>query len=101
MQKGLCRNHPELPWTADSMPAGHDLDAMSDICRGCPVRASCAAYAVHSNNDRGIDGGFYAGYWLPWLTYQDSAENKRIRQRSKMWLRVFLGERKPPLLRYN
>lgn len=54
-----CGVRPDLPWTVD----GHllrvpQVRAMERVCRGCPVRNHCAAYAVEGT----VTGGFWAGH---------------------------------------
>lgn len=51
-----CLDAPDLPWTHDD-PSPSDVAAMAAVCRSCPVRLACAAYATTD----GVTGGFWAG----------------------------------------
>jgi hypothetical protein len=65
--------------------------AMADICEECPVRLHCANYAVNTNNGRGVDGGFYAGHWIPWKNHGESEDTRYIRYKSRRNLRNLIG----------
>lgn len=67
-----CGWRLDLPWVSDSRPTDIEQTIMASLCAECPVRLRCAAYAVHSNNNRGVDGGFYAGIWIPWAYSSDT-----------------------------
>lgn len=60
---------------------------MQTICGNCPVRQRCANYAVSSNGGRGVDGGFYAGLWLPWKTHGESADIRLMRSTNRRRLK--------------
>jgi hypothetical protein len=53
-----CIARPDLPWTADPEQVGPwDAESMRDVCRACPVRVECAAYA----DDVEACSGWWAG----------------------------------------
>lgn len=56
----LCGTRPELPWAAEEPPTGRDWRTMRNLCRSCPVRADCAAFAVEQE----VTWGFWAGRWI-------------------------------------
>lgn len=60
MLKAVCKQRPELPWTADVKPAQPNLRHMESCCSECPVFNRCAVMGVDAL------GGMYAGVWLPW-----------------------------------
>ena len=58
MRVASCVDRPDLPWTTDiDRLRPVQVRAMGRVCRGCPVRNHCAAYAVEA----GVTGGFWAG----------------------------------------
>lgn len=70
-----CKNHPSLPWVGkrrpeterDVAPNDQECTAMAAVCSLCPIRMRCAEFALTGGrNNRGVDGGFYAGVWIPW-----------------------------------
>lgn len=68
MQHGRCARRPDLPWLVDR----HRVDAddratMAMLCAGCPVRATCCAFADQTK----VKGGFWAG---------EHAEDRRERR---------------------
>jgi hypothetical protein len=60
-----------------------ELQAMSLICSECPVLANCAGFGAAG---RGVDGGFFAGMWLPWSSA--SADSKQIRSMVRRRLKM-------------
>src|SRR5882672_2699999 len=83
-----CRGRSDLPWTSDARPAMSDLQNMSLICSSCPVIVKCASFGA---TGRGVDGGFFAGLWLPWSS--QSADVKQIRGAVRRQLNVLAGRR--------
>lgn len=67
---------------------------MGLICGECEVITMCARYALNGNKGRGVDGGFYAGVWLPWVLASDTASAKSMRARSRRQLRSLLVAKK-------
>ena len=67
-----------------------ELIAMHHICNQCPVRVPCARYALYSQ--RGIEGGFWAGVWLPWP--RTTAEANCARDRARRLLQATLPRRR-------
>ncbi len=58
MTDARCLDYPDLPWIEDLGHASKQVRAeMREVCAACPVRASCAAYAV----EVGINAGWWAG----------------------------------------
>lgn len=51
---------PEL-WTSDRRPPAAVRTHLEQICRRCPVRRDCAAFALTT----GAQCGMYAGVWVP------------------------------------
>ena len=80
-RRALCRNRFDLPWTPNVIPSDEQLSTMSKICHQCPVIANCAKYALTPL----IDGGFYAGVWIPWRS-ADKHERATPRQRARVLL---------------
>ena len=78
-----CGWHQHLPWISDNRPDDECMREMREICQGCPVRGMCASFAVKSGNGSGVDGGFYAGYWIPWK-YPSESDTART---SRAWAR--------------
>lgn len=60
---------------------------MAVVCAACPVIKECAAWAVTS----GVDGGFYAGYWIPWSSQAESLDVKHIRAWARRRLKDVAG----------
>lgn len=54
-----------LPWAGDFEPLGLTANTMKSICHSCPVRATCAEYALTCDGI-GVGGGYYAGVFIPW-----------------------------------
>ena len=54
-----CRSsHPELFFPIGSTgDALEETEAAKAICRACPVRRDCLAFAVETNQDSGVWGG--------------------------------------------
>jgi len=75
-----CVFHVDLPWTSDQRPAEVHRAAMAAVCAQCPVLTRCAAYALEGHNGRGVEGGFYAGVWVPWPSYYTRADRKHDRE---------------------
>lgn len=74
-ERAQCKNHTTLPWVGkrcpgterDLAPDPQECAAMSAVCDLCPIQINCAEFALTSGvNGRGVDGGFYAGVWIPW-----------------------------------
>lgn len=58
MTQAACSRRPDLPWTTDTTAVPTTAVAsMSAVCAGCPVMASCWAYAAAED----ITGGYWAG----------------------------------------
>lgn len=89
MEKAMCGRNMALPWTAEKCPEPSSLLVMQDICvNQCPVMFQCAQFALHGgNNGRGVDGGFYAGVWLPWVTQDERVAVRGARERARRLLR--------------
>lgn len=88
--RGSCGQRQDLPWTADYRPSPDDFAEMSAVCVECPVRPRCANYAVNANGGRGIDGGYYAGFWLPWPSSTESGDTKLLRSRARRSLKTLI-----------
>lgn len=86
-----CSQRQDLPWIADRKPTLEEFASMAVICGQCPVMRDCAHYAVATNNGRGVDGGYYAGAWLPWVSHAESGEVKLMRTRARRDLRLRAG----------
>lgn len=82
-----CGSHQGLPWTADIRPGLDEFAQMHAVCLECPVRKACANYAVQANGGRGVDGGYYAGYWLPWPSSTETGDTKLLRSRARRSLK--------------
>lgn len=92
MVKAKCSGRLDLPWIADRCPVPADLTAMHQVCMSqCPVLRECAQYALRAS---GAVGGFYAGVWLPWITYDAGPELRLARERGRRRLRVLAMGRK-------
>lgn len=74
---------PELPWTADTPPDPATQLEMRNICITCPVMQRCAAEAMFYLSNRGMIGGCYAGAWIPWPSYNESGETRRLRSSAR------------------
>jgi hypothetical protein len=93
MNQAMCGRHPDLPWTAERCPDLSSLLVMQDICvNQCPVLFQCAQFALHG---RGVDGGFYAGVWMPWMTQDGRAAVKTARERARRSLKGTVKARRP------
>lgn len=58
MAEAACVRHSALPWVEDLRKVPRVLvEIMREVCADCPVRRSCAAYAV----EVGITAGWWAG----------------------------------------
>ena len=56
-KNALCRHHPEPDmWYPTKLDRMSGIRAMR-ICRGCPVRMECLAYAISRGETHGIWGG--------------------------------------------
>lgn len=54
-EQAACRDyHPELWWLTDAF----SQEAAKRICRGCPVRAQCLAWALDTGQNDGTLGGY-------------------------------------------
>lgn len=87
-KRAACIRHPRLPWTKDRQPTQDDRLAMAQICGECPVLEQCAAYALTGDNGDGVDGGFYAGVWIPWSTYYTGRKIDRTQAVNELRLLV-------------
>ena len=76
-----CAGRHDLPWTSEEIPPMDSMVEMGIICRGCTVLVDCARYALTSSNGNGVEGGFYAGVWVPWVS-RESSEAKIGRKQS-------------------
>ncbi|MGN6131932.1 MAG: WhiB family transcriptional regulator [Nocardioidaceae bacterium] len=58
MVDALCIDHPELPWIGEPLELGAKMRSrMRAVCAACPVRVTCAAYAVEVK----ASAGWWAG----------------------------------------
>lgn len=92
--RAACK-HPilrGLPWTPDEKPGDAQLEQMQRVCREeCPVLRGCAAFALKSGaGEQGVEGGFYAGIWIPWRRLQPTADHTAARQRARLALKHLL-----------
>ena len=57
--RAACKDsHPELFFPIGSTgDALEEIDAAKAICRSCPVRKDCLAFAVETNQESGVWGG--------------------------------------------
>lgn len=95
--KAECGGHRYLPWTGGSdeqPPTSDELALMGLICGECEVITMCARYALNGNKGRGVEGGFYAGVWLPWVLVSDTASDKSTRVLARRQLRSLLVVKK-------
>ena len=93
--RGACREYPGLPWAEDAAPGNGEQIIMAGICAGCPILLKCAEFAVYSREKRGVEGGFYAGVWIPWRNESDggmSSANRDLKARSRTILRRLVRE---------
>lgn len=81
--RGDCGQRPDLPWTDETQPDPMTCLSMGVICDACPVRVECADYAVNSRRRQGVEGGFYAGVWLPWRTASGSLSKEAADARAR------------------
>ena len=65
---------------------------MATVCLECPVLSQCAAYALKGHNGNGVDGGFYAGVYIPWPTYYRHAQRDMSRRSARHALRRHIAE---------
>lgn len=72
-ERAACIRHPRLPWTEDTQPNTNDHLEMATVCANCPVLAQCAEYALTGHDGGGVEGGFYAGVWIPWSAHYTHA----------------------------
>ena len=97
-EHALCIRHPRLPWTGvvagdrDASPTDEQFLTMARVCADCPVLNACAEYALIGHNGNGVDGGFYAGVWIPWPTYYRHAQRDQSRRRARHALRRHVHE---------
>lgn len=61
---------------------------MKAVCADCPMFAQCASFGASGS---GVDGGFFAGMWLPWSS--QSPDSKQIRSAVRRQLKVLAGGR--------
>lgn len=73
------------------MPGQLDLNQMNLICSECPVRTACAKDALQCNNGSGVDGGFYAGVWVPWKSDTESDRARYNRTTARRHLKHAAG----------
>lgn len=59
-----CRGRADLGWIEEGPPSRQEFEAMREVCWGCPVRRACAEFVL--DPDSGVQGGMYAGVWVPW-----------------------------------
>lgn len=85
-----CGRRQDLPWTPDSRPSTLDQEAMAAICDECPVIKKCAHHALHAQNGRLVEGGFYAGVWLPWPYSSESDDTRWLRDKGRRQLKNLL-----------
>lgn len=85
--KAQCLLHPKLPWTQDWPPFDNEHDRMAAVCADCPVISECGDYALNSNYGHGVEGGFYAGTWIPWRAFKPTAEMRNQRRNARRRLR--------------
>ena len=57
--RAACKDsHPELFFPIGSTgDALAEIDAAKTICRSCPVRRECLAFAIETNQESGVWGG--------------------------------------------
>lgn len=84
-----------LPWASDTHPSPQVCATMAAICEHCPVRFSCAEYALSSHGGAGASGGFYAGVFIPWVNESGSMsiDSRAIKAHSRTVLRRLLRTR--------
>lgn len=75
--KAECQYRLDLPWIADEAPGVEHYGQMYDVCMACPVLAQCADHALRGNGGRGVEGGFYAGVWIPWSAHNGDRNSTR------------------------
>ena len=64
---------------------------MRALCNSCPGQTKCALFALEANYGHGIDGGFYAGVYMPWRSYyRERNPNLAERRHAKELLRQVL-----------
>lgn len=91
-ERAACREHPDLPWTADAAPRYDDAALMTAICAACPVWRDCAEHVLSAKKQ----GGFWAGVWIPWVTmYEAGATRLTQRDRARATLRNRLATARP------
>lgn len=72
----------------DRAPTDEQTAIMTAICDSCPVIMLCAKYALSANYKHGVDGGFYAGVYMPWKSYyRDRNPHEETRTKAKELLR--------------
>lgn len=87
-----CRQHPDLPWTADTAPHYDDAALMTAICAACPVWRECAEHLLSAKNQ----GGFWAGVWIPWvMSYEPDRKKHMLRDHARAILRSRLATARP------
>lgn len=90
----VCCQRLDLPWVDDQPPRPDQYAEMYAICVGsCPVLSRCASYAAETNNGYGVDGGFYAGVWIPWRNPTGGSTARSRRSRAWRGLRATLQSR--------
>lgn len=100
VRRGLCAMHQHLPWIDDHRPTTDETAQMAAVCSDCPVLAMCASYALLFDRGRGVDGGFYAGVWIPWKTHGESENTRSMRISARAQLKKLLGiRRRSPMLK--
>jgi WhiB family redox-sensing transcriptional regulator len=58
----VCRNLPPEWFFPDRSPAGRATEGRAvALCKTCPVRSSCLAFALHSRQSVGVWGGMNFG----------------------------------------
>lgn len=61
MDDAACGDDQSLPWTSDLPPDPETIDEMAVICSHCPVADPCGRRGLADQ----LDGGMYAGIWVP------------------------------------
>lgn len=87
MKQGPCGRKPHYPWTDDLRPDPTLVRSMAAVCQECPVLRVCADFAVNANNGAGVDGGFYAGVWIPWQSSDPLNRHREGRRLARLYLR--------------
>lgn len=88
----VCKDQSDLPWTGDARPTVDEMNAMGLVCSMCALRTPCARLAMTGGNfGKPVEGGFYAGYWLPWPSSGESGDVRLMRRVNRSALRRLAG----------